>query len=205
MKTFFLSLVFFCQFSASAQVEHTRQDILNANEIIFFGYDFNHFSLADPRYINKPRANEYFFAWRNYWNKLKDEKYLERQLKKKNVVFDFDYTNSIMRNWEYDSVIFMACRYLPKDSLQGIINGYNLKRKEGIGFVVLVECFEKSSKLSSGYFVFFNIADKKIIMANYLKSKDVGGTGLTAYWGCGFNETFRRYLEDVYPIEIKAK
>ena len=84
-------------------------------------------------------------------------------------------------------------------------SNYQVKQQEGIGFVVIVECFEKVTKTSSAYFTFFDIATKKIIMSTYYETARAGGTGLTNFWGSGLNETFYYYLDEVYKKQLKAK
>lgn len=82
---------------------------------------------------------------------------------------------------------------LPKDSLQSIINQFALIEKEGLGMTVILECFDKPSKITSGYFVFFDIGTRQILLADYFSGKEADGYGLTNYWGIGLVGTTKNY------------
>jgi hypothetical protein len=49
------------------------------------------------------------------------------------------------------------------------------------------------SKVTTGYFTFFDIATKKILLNDYCSAKEVDGYGLTKYWGISIVGTTKNY------------
>ncbi len=202
---FILSMLFSIN-SFGQKVFTTKKDISDAKEIIFFGYDFSHFKLAEAKRLNKnENISVYPPAWVGFLNKMKDEAYYADKLKTKKVVFDFDHTTEVMKNLKDDDLISITKNVIHPDSIQNIVNSFQFKQKEGIGFLIVVECFEKQTKTSSAYFTFFDIATKKIIMSNNYATSHAAGTGLTSYWGAGLNETIFTYLDEKYKKHLKSK
>lgn len=203
--SFLLSVLFYIS-SFGQKVYSTKKDISDAKQITFFGYDFSHFKLAEAKRLNEnEKISVYPPAWVGYLNKLKDEAYYAEKLKTKKVIFDFEHTAEVMKNLKDDELISLLKNVIPPDSIQNIINRFQFKEKEGIGFLIIVECFEKRTKTSSAYFTFFDIATKKIIMSNNYATSFASGIGLTSFWGFGFNETIFTYLNERYKKDLKKK
>ena len=110
-----------------------------------------------------------------------------------------------MKSLKNDDLISITKNIISPDSIQKIVDDYQVKQKEGIGFLIIVECFEKLTKNSTAYFTFFDIATKKVIMSNYYGSAHASGSGLTKYWGSGLSETIFLYFDEVYKKQLKSK
>ena len=80
-----------------------------------------------------------------------------------------------------------------------------MKQKEGIGFVVIVECFEKETKMTTAYFTFFDIATKKVLISDYFGYDYPDEKGVIKYWGSGLATTFYQYLDSIYKKKLKTK
>lgn len=197
----------------------SKKDISNAKEIIFYGYDFSHFTLADPKRLSFAQDRDpagvkehpsnsmkvYVSAWVGYLLDKMSENYFERKLKTPKVTFDFDYTLQVIRQLNDSNLVSIRKTTIPKDSIQTIVNNYQVKQKEGIGFTVIVECFNKDKEASSAYFTFFDIATKKIIMLDYFSTSHADGIGLTNHWGYGFNYTVDSYISNEFKSNLRKK
>jgi len=207
MKNIFLIFAILSSSLSKAQHNYlTREDIKDAKQIIFFGYDFSHFKLADAKRINDKTITSFPPAWVGYLNKLKNEGYYADKLDTKKVIFHFSYAEIIIRNLKNEDIASLTKQPIPIDSIQPIINRYQTHFNEGIGFTIIVEYFDKMSNTSSAYFTFFDIASKKIIMnRNYSTSNNTQGYGMTKYWGNSLSETIFNYFERFYKKDLKAK
>lgn len=215
---FFLSLVLSALATNAQTVYTSKKDVAAAKEIIFYGYDFRYFRLADPKRLeaydtddpagikvplnNKLKA--YASAWVGYLLDKITNKEFARDLKKSKVTFDFDYTLQGIRELSDSDHITPVKTSIPPDSIQTILNNYQVKQKEGIGFTVIVNCFNKETETSSAYFVFFDIATKKVLMSNYYRTNHANGIGLTKHWGYGFYRTVNAYIGEEYRVRIKG-
>ena len=72
------------------------------------------------------------------------------------------------------------------------------------GFLVIVECFEKSTNISTAHFTFFDIKTRDIIMSDRYSAKEADGYGLSNYWGQAIFETFNKYAAYVYRKNLKT-
>ena len=196
----FTSLSLFCQID-----NKTIADISKSKEIIFYGYDFGHFKLVDPKKFNDGRIKDYLPVWVSYVMKRMDEKYFARKLKKKNVIFDFEYTGKIIQDKDELDLASLTKHIIPADSIQSIISNYQINQKEGIGFTVIVESFVKSQNEVSAYFTFFDIATRQVILADHFSTKSATGLGLTKFWGNGLHSTVDVYISAEYRYRLKSK
>ena len=134
-----------------------------------------------------------------------DERYFARKLKTSNIVFDFQYTGKVIQMLDEKDIASLTKNTISPDSIQSIIDNYQISQKEGIGFSVIVECFDRDKHTSSAYFTFFDIATKKIIMSDYFSTNNPSGNGLTKYWGKGFLDTVDVYISAEYRYSLKRK
>jgi hypothetical protein len=199
---FIIILFHLTSFGQTAQP--TKKDLKDCKEIIFYGYDFSHFKLAEAKRMEKD-ISKYIPAWIRILNKFHDEKYLAKKLQKDKVIFDFEYTGGLIKKLDKNSLVSISKHIIPSDSVQSIINSYQLTQQDGIGFVVIVECFDKAAEKSTAYFTFFDIASKKIIMSSYFGIGHAIGFGLSEHWGTSLENTFYYYLDEGYKKELKAK
>jgi hypothetical protein len=220
MKYIFASILLMNSIYINAQkIYSTKKDISNATEIVFFGYDFSNFKLVDPKSVgniqlkdpvkikevSKNPIKQYISSWVGYLLDRMGEKYFAKHLKTSKVIFDFDYTFEKIKNLSDSNIIGLSKTNIPKDSIQSIINDYQVKQKEGIGFAIIVECFNKSKESTSAYFTFFDIASKKVIMTDYFITSHADGIGLTNHWGYGLNYTVNSYMTNEFKSNVKSK
>ena len=101
-----------------------------------------------------------------------------------------------------ETLVILKKNYIKADSLQQFIDRYNLTETDGIGLVMIVECFHKTTKRTSGYFVWFDISTKKIINSDYVDQKEADGYGMVNYWAISLGGVTSNYAAD-YRKKLK--
>ncbi|MGB4843495.1 MAG: hypothetical protein WBP16_03460 [Ferruginibacter sp.] len=206
MKYTLLAFATLFYMSVLGQNSYTsKKDISDIKEIIFYGYDFSNFKLADGKRFSDEKIKKYIPAWISFLTGKMNETYFAKRLKTNKVIFDFEFTTKLIKELDEQTLVSLIKNHINIDSLQGIINNYETTRKEGIGFSIIVECFDKSTNRSSAYFTFFDIATKKIIMTDYFSTNHASGAGLSKYWGRGFYITVDSYISDEFKSSLRKK
>ncbi len=189
--------------------ENTIQDIYETNKVYYYGYDFTHFKLVEPKRIEEGKAiKNVIYEWIGYWNEKLTERNYRNFLKKDTVVFTQDAVNSLNTKINAENIVakeFDAFKphIILKDSLQSIVNQYQIKETNGIGFVSIMECFYRDKKETSVWFVFFDIKTKNILDAFEVKDYDADGYGLIKYWGVGYAYAINKYSAKYYKKRLK--
>ncbi len=198
-NNFVIALLLFGSSLFSQKIYQNQTDVFFVKEITFYGYDYSHFKLVEGKRMNENIIG-YASSWIEYMNDEMDEKKLTRKFNKNKVNFEFDYTINLLYNLDNKKMVSPIKYSIPPDSIQGIINNYKLNEKEGVGFVVIVECFEKKKESASAYFTFFDIATKKILMSDRINNKKGTGHvyGMKNFWGVRINKTFEKYISKIY-------
>lgn len=202
-----LILVYFANYpSYSQKIYSSEKDIFLANEIIFFGYDYSDFRLADAKRMDEDVKNFIFIWIANSQTGLSENEMASRTyLNKDKVVYNFDPTLERIKKLKSEDLITLTKHNISKDSIQTFIDSYNIKEKEGIGFVVIVECFDKNHKTVSGYCTFFDIATRKLLMSDYFSSKNSDNYNRVKDWGSALNIALRKYMWDYYRKQNEFK
>jgi len=185
-----------------AQINFDSQiKAIEADELTFYGYDFSFFKLSEAK-----RYGEHLLPYISEWiefmriRKLDDE--LSNNLKK-SVKSNYEYTNSLVRLIENSELVATSPHSTSNDSIQPHLRKYELTENSGVGLVIFVEGFKKLTNETSVFYVFFDIKTKDILMMDYVVNDDADGYGLTAYWGVGLRNNFRKYLRNVYVPRLQ--
>lgn len=182
---------------------NTAEDVYKSRSMTFYGYDFNRVKLLEPKRISEDMTTQ-VFTWLGFMKeRMTDEKlsaWLGKQITS-NWVPIVDLTKANLNGKELVDVVK---RPIHKDSLESIVRKYPLTEKEGLGLVVILEAFEKDTKRVYAYFTFFDIASRKVVLADYFNSKEADGYGLTNYWGIGMVGTTKIYIADEFKPKAKA-
>ena len=196
-------LISLISISYSQKENVSENDVYDAREIIFYGYDYSHFRLADAKRIGQDIKN-YVFVWTGFCQERITEKKLTSSLNKEKVTFNFDPTLTLNKKLNSNDLGAATKHSISKDSIQSFIYDYKLTEKEGIGFVVIIECFDNASKRTSGYFTFFDIATKQVLISDYISSRDGNSYNHVSDWGAALVIAFKKYLK-VYKDNSKLQ
>lgn len=196
-------IVFFILLSTSCFSQNSISRIFNANEIIFYGYDYSNFKLAEAKRMHQgTQVRNYIFPWIGYM----DTKYHHSKMSSKmgiNLIPNFDLTNRINTNIDPKDIVSLHEHKITSDSISKIIKTYELSETSGIGFVIIVECFYKATETASAHYVYFDIATREIINSYRFASNKPGGFGLTSFWGSNLYVNLKKYIKKYFIVEKK--
>ena len=198
MKKIFYPILFLYILSVSSfgQISPTSdKDVYNAKEFIFYGYDFTHFKLSDPKRIGQNIKN-FVFVWIDFCNKPVNEKDLKKWFQKDKITIDQTHTLEINMKLNNDELGTFSRFTFPKDSIQSYVNNYDIQEKEGIGFVIIYECFNKELKTISACYTFFDIATKQVLLSDYFISRDRNGYNYVRDWSNAMIIALKKYAKE---------
>lgn len=208
MKKF--TILIFCIITTSSfSQNYTSDDICKTNKVYFFGYDFTNFKLMDPKIVKDENMKRVVFEIIDIMNYKRDAINYSKLLKKDSVIFVQKIVNDLNAKTNQQDLIGSEIDFrpysIPKDSLQNMVNRYDTKGMTGIGLVQIIECFYKRKKETTIWFVFFDIASKKIL-DSYETTNQYADSyhGLAAYWAVGVNYGLKAYLPEHYLKMRKA-
>jgi len=177
----------YCQSGSTSE-----QTVFDAKEIVFYGYDFTHFRLSDVKRMDQD-IKKFVFIWTEFCQEHITEKTLRSWLEKDEVTFNLYPTLTLNKTLNSENLGWVTPYTISKDSIQSYIDEYQITEKQGVGFVVIVECFDNASKRASGYFTFFDIATKQFLMADYVSSRDKNSYNRVIDWGIALELAFKKY------------
>jgi hypothetical protein len=178
-------------------------DVISATSITFYGVDFSNFSLVEPK--RKLEAEKikamHFPEWNTFFVTEVPAKTMARWMKKYDVSYTTEAVNNINKSANPDKIVsaFPIDQDM-KENIRRSVAAYASSdtRTQGIGFVVNVEYFYKAKQETSAYFTFFDIATHQVISSEHVIVKEVGGAGLTKFWGAGLVAAMREYVDKRY-------
>ncbi|HNP19713.1 MAG TPA: hypothetical protein PKL31_14845 [Fulvivirga sp.] len=191
MKTKILLLLLTVSLSTYAQRE---QEVLQSDSLIFYGWDFSQLHLVDEKYLGTDMTTQ-VLEWVNFCQQRATEEWLSNKFQKK-VTVNFTPTADRARKVNGSKVVAPTKTLINKDSLQAYVNAFDFPDKSGIGVIVFLECFEKPTKTTSGYYTFIDLSSKEIMLADYFSGREVDGYGLTKYWGISIMGTHNVYTSN---------
>lgn len=198
MKKIFYTILIISALSVFAfgQSSLTKdKEVYFAKDFTFYGYDFTHFKLSDPKRIGQNIKN-FVFVWIDFCNKPVNAKDLAKWFKKDEVTIDQAYTLEINMKLNNDELGTFKRFTFPKDSIQSYVNKYDIQEKDGIGFVIIYECFDKESKTISAYYTFFDIATKEVLLCDYFVSRDKNGYNYVRDWCNAMIIAMKKYSKE---------
>ena len=187
-------------------ISQTRNDIFTSKQVFFYGYDFTHFKITEAKRMGQEsQIKGVVFEIISIMNTKKPEKKYTSLLKKETVIFDQESVNALNKKINTDGIVEpFAKNIIPYDSLQIMVNRYNTEGKTGIGFVQIIECLYRPDKEASVWYVFFDIATKKILDAKEMFNNDADSYhGLAIYWCVGLSCELGQYRSKYYMKELK--
>lgn len=187
------TLTFLFTTSHSQEKNNEEKKIYEAKEIIFYGYDYTHFKIADAKRMDED-IKKFVFIWIGFCEEHITQKKLQNWLGKDKIDWNFDPTIALNKKLKSEDLGTPTKHSISKDSIQSYINEYNLREKEGIGFVINFECFDNAKKTVSAYYTFFDIATKKVLMTDYISSRDGNSYNRVSDWGTAVIINIKNYL-----------
>ena len=178
-----------------------EKNIYSIRKIIFYGYDFSDFQLSDSKRMGQD-IKRYLFGLTGFYYDHLPEKKLMKWLKKDSITYNFNPTLLVNKKINNEDIVSPIKHSINKDSLQLFINKYLITEKEGIGYVIIFECFDSYSKSVSAYSVLFDIATKKILLTNYVNNRDGNSYNRISDWNSASFQAIKK-LTDLYADKLE--
>lgn len=192
-----LLLVIITLFMAGSGFSKGLKDVVNANEIHWFGVDFTNAKMIGSTGFTHPDiiCNRYIKEkWNTYVFNEKDKYDIGKFLKGKEVIPHLDFIlerNSVVST---DYLIINKDYQIEHSDIKNTIREYNTQER-GIGLVFIVESFNKLEEKSNIWVTFFDTATNEIIYTQEYEVKP-GGFGVLNYWLRGVYNTCKELKKD---------
>ncbi|HET6226306.1 MAG TPA: hypothetical protein VFF27_08510 [Bacteroidia bacterium] len=186
MKKIILILSGFLALTVNAQTTYTKDDVLAAKSIHFYGFEISQLKLAD-----NSRMGQDLSKFMVGFNELMIKRYNQKEFEihlwkgKNNVLTNYTPTQNEIPGINYGKFVVQSCQKLTNDSLTALIKKYELPETKGIGSVLVFKCFDRTTKSIDLSLVFFDIATRTIIYSEDLLSVDKNGYEYMADWKKG--------------------
>jgi hypothetical protein len=182
--------------------------IFSEERIIFYGLDFSKAKIAIPDAKPNEIKDDYFVLWNEAVATDNERFNKESALQKVSVPVDLAV---VERRNAAASISEMQANpdvTLLKSTIEHMIDDYtDGTRKEGIGFVIIVESISKKRADAIAHLVFFDIATRKVLLSKRMNGP-AGGHGLKSYWTRPFQTMFEKMtagLFDMWKKEVVGK
>ena len=186
-----------------ATTNYVKNDLYGEVKVCWLGADFSLFKLTDPKLIGRDEElYKYIAAWQKIYNEEVPVGYLQRWFLKRNIK---DYRHAgqgLYQQYLTPVWITETENKLDSTTIQNHVFKYQVS-EEAVGLVFIVENMDKSIKKMRGYFVWFDMETKKIIVSARVEGKPSPG-GLSTYWGRSLVPATRFYVDKIYKKERKV-
>ncbi len=174
--------------------------VIECKSIYYYGVDITHLTLADDESIgSQDYLNKYLVAWVYFYDKnVEPNNRLEKWFKKEEII---PRQNIIQNKNKIDGREWVTSS--PNDisieEVAKIIKNYksSIKEDSGIGFVIIIDTFDKKTKEASVILNFFDIHSGSLLWSTKIYG-EAGATSKTAYWGVGIIKGLKYYVDLVY-------
>lgn len=182
-------LVLFAFVSAKAA---SVKDIFTANDMVWLGLDFSHIRLIGSDFNDINKIKQVFFKdWNDLTLKEASKYNIAKFFQKGNVVNDLsivEKTNNVVKESTLQSDKPLA---IDKSMIQKAIKDYNFGKNKGIGLMLFMECFNKTTEKGVMWVTFIDLDSKTVLMAEKMEGTP-GGFGFRNYWA----KTYYNVLKD---------
>jgi hypothetical protein len=180
-----------------------ENEVIKSTQITYYGVDFSKLRLTEAKQVSKDLLlKKYFSAWLGFLEKkYRPEYYVKKLLQKEN----FSYSPSDVQNrisLVPEKWVELGDYSFNIDTVKSVVASYHLQKKDGIGFVIIVENFNDRNNNLTEYCTFFDIASKEVLWSAKVAGHP-SGIGMTKYWGNGVFDAFKKYLYNLYFLELK--
>lgn len=178
-----------------------HNSIYNANEIIYYGWDFSQVRIFDPRLVGK--ENEVKSKIGVILGNLSSVHTAEKLAKdvKKTIIPNFNDIQNEYSKRDISTLITYSKYKIKNDDIKFIIENYKLNENSGLGFVIIPESMNSPEEYSSTLFVFFDIKTR-ILISKITVNNSISGGKFTNYWLKSFSNSYKLWLKD-YKAELK--
>lgn len=189
MKKSLLAALLICvSMVAAAQSKYTLADVRNARSMIWFGLDFSDARFIGPfeekakiKDVTIPTWNGLFVTEKGLMGPGND---LKKLLGMSYVFIDLSVVSQRNNDIAVEDLFGNTDKETTpwnEDKIAGMIKKYDPVEKDGIGLVLIVENYDKTTEMAVVWVTYFDPASKVVIRTRKYFGK-AGGPGQTKHW-----------------------
>ncbi len=177
-KNLFVLALLFCATFLNAQ---DSQKVFGSTTLVYYGINFTKAKMIglgeeSPHKIR----DEYFKAW----NEISIDMDLAKTFQKNAVAKDPNGVSKLNLALETETLKTDKDTELSKADIEEMVKTMPVgQKKVGVGVVLLVQSFNKTAEAATVYVVFFDIADRSVLLNKKLTGKPSGGSAKGAWTG----------------------
>ena len=177
-KNLFVLALLFCATFLNAQ---DTQKVFGSTTLVYYGINFTKAKMIglgeeSPHKIR----DEYFKAW----NEISIDMDLAKTFQKNAVAKDPNGVSKLNLALETETLKTDKDTELSKADIEEMVKTMPVgQKKVGVGVVLLVQSFNKTAEAATVYVVFFDIADRSVLLNKKLTGKPSGGSAKGAWTG----------------------
>lgn len=187
--------ILICLNTFGQTVYSSENDVFSSKNIIFYGFDFTDFQLSDPKRMGQD-LKKYVLSLTGFLIDRLPEKKLQAWLNKDIIIYNLNPTLQLNKKVNNEDIASPVKHTISKDSIQTFIDKYAASEKEGIGYVIIFECFDNASKRVSAYSVFFDVSTRKILVLDYITVHDHNSFNKLLDWNAPAISAVKRLTEN---------
>jgi hypothetical protein len=198
MKKIFLLFLSACLLSGLiAQTVYTNpNDVFGSKSFMFYGYDYTLLKIADGSRVGQD-FTKFFPALSKLLVGEFNQKEFEIKFRKgkNNIPFNITPTETDNAHINNGKVVTQGPYRILPDSLTERVKRYQLPEKEGIGSVIVFQCFNREEKTITAFMIFFDISTRAILYSKEVESRDGNGYNYMGDWKKASLKAIPRLLE----------
>ncbi|MBK7763295.1 MAG: hypothetical protein IPI46_07960 [Bacteroidetes bacterium] len=172
----------------------------NSNNVTWYGWDFSTVKITDfiPKSEVADIKERYIPAMIKLLNKEFSVDWVDRKLNKDTFSSNLSEIQMLHNKIDETTLITYDDYELTIDSIKAIVSSYKLSKKDGIGFVVIMENLNKPNRMVSSYPTFFDISSREILLTARMTGKPGSKYGFVKWWEEGILETLFYFIRKYY-------
>lgn len=191
MKTLFVCLLIGSLFSTDIRNYELSDFKDPATPIVWLGIDYSQSKMVGSEGFKNPYeiVRIYFDKWNSFIYQEPAKYDVHRSLHRVGIKYDLDATRKKNQLVNPEELVINHSYTLDQSSIEQNIKSYELSnQKEGIGISLVVESYDKMTRMATYHLVLFDINSRKILFQEKITSAP-HGLGLRNYWAHTFYKT----------------
>jgi hypothetical protein len=199
-----LSVVVFAPQKSFSQL--SIKDAFSSRELVWYGLDFTKAKFigkTDQAFDIKPvnefeLVNNYIPGWNNLVAMEQNNFNLRTAFWRNDVYYDLEPVKKHNAEIQPEGIMTYNRHTITKEDVENVVSTLKSgEKKEGIGLIFVVECFDKGAMLGSYWVTFFDIQTKKILFTERCAGTPKG-FGLRNFWAGSIKQVLAEIREYKY-------
>lgn len=168
--------------------------IFQSKFITYFGFDYEHFTLVNSKKIGQDNELSFLFPKSiiKFEDNIPPHKWIKNKLKVDSLYIEKEsielkYSNKKIP-WIKSSCINLKIEHIAK-----IVENYTINKNTGIGFVIIVQSFDKPKETSNLIYTFFDIETRELLWVTKING-EAEDAGFVRHWFEGIDQSISLFM-----------